>query len=108
MLKDSFILGNDNRALVEAITLFRLQLESGCYLDLDETFYVSSFRWNLVSVSCLDKSDYSYSFGNGKMNFQYSNMIGIGSLVDNLYKLILMSHILMNSCMQVIVVQSIN
>ena len=41
----------------------------------------------MVSVSCLDKFDYSYSFGNGKMNFQYSNMIGIGSLVDNLYKL---------------------
>ena len=81
-------MGNGNKALVEAIALFRLQLESGCYLDLDETFYVSSFRWNLVSVSCLDKSDYSYSFGNGKMTlFQYSNMIGIGFLANNLYKL---------------------
>ena len=33
-------MGNGNKALVEAIALFRLQLESGCYLDLDETFYV--------------------------------------------------------------------
>ena len=31
---------------------------------------------------------YSCSFGNGKMSFfQYSNMVGTSSLVDNLYKL---------------------
>ena len=88
-------MGNGNKALVEVIGLFRLQLEFGCYLDLDKTLYVLSFRWNLVSVSCLDKSDYSYSFGNGKMTiFQYSNMISISSLVGNLYKLdIYVSHI---------------
>ena len=45
-------MGNGNKALVEVIGLFRLHLESGCYLDLDETFYVSSFRRNLVYVSC--------------------------------------------------------
>ena len=88
-------MGNSNKALVDAIGLFRVQLESGCYLDLDETFYVSPFRWNLVFVSHLDKSSYSCSFGNGKMSlFQYSNMIRTGSLVDNLYKLdINVSHI---------------
>ena len=79
---------NGNKAHVEAVGLFRLQLEFGCYLYLDETFYVPSFRWNWVFVYHLDKSGHSYSFGNGKMSlFQYSNMIGIGSLVDNLYKL---------------------
>ena len=88
-------MGNGNKALVEVIGLFRLQLEFGCYLDLYETFYVPSFRWNWVFVSHLDKSGHSYSFGNGKMTlFQYSNMVGIGSLVDNLYKLnINVSHI---------------
>ena len=35
---------NDNKAPIEAFGLFILQLESGCYLDLDETFYVASFR----------------------------------------------------------------
>ena len=59
-------MGNSNKALVDAIGLFRVQLESSCYLDLDETFYVSPFRWNLVFVSHLDKSSYSCSFGNGK------------------------------------------
>ena len=67
-------MGNGNKALVEAIALFRLQLESGCYLDLDETFYVPSFRYNWVFISHLDKSSYSCSFGNGKNSlFQYSN-----------------------------------
>ena len=64
-------------------------------MDLDETFYVPSFKRNLVYVSRLDKSSYSCSFGNGKVSlFQYSNMIGTGSLVDDLYKLdINVSHI---------------
>ena len=31
-------MGNNNKAPVEAIGLFRLQLESSCYLDLDETW----------------------------------------------------------------------
>ena len=59
-------MGNNNKAPVEAIGLFRLQLESSCYLDLDKTFYVLSFRWNLIFVSHLDKSSYSCSFGNWK------------------------------------------
>ena len=88
-------MGNDNKTLVKAIDLFRLQLEFGCYLDLDDTFYVPSIRLNLVSVSRLDKSGYSCSFGHGKMSlFQYLNMISTCSLVDNLYKLdINVSHI---------------
>ena len=81
-------MGNDNKAFVKVIGLFRLQLKSSCYLVLDETFYVPSFRGNLVYVSRLDKFGYSCLFGNGKVSlFQYSNMIGTGSLVGNLYKL---------------------
>ena len=43
----------------------------------------------------MDKSGYSCSLGNGEISlFQYSNMIGISSLVGNLYKLdIYVSHI---------------
>ena len=87
-------MGNGNKAPIEAIGLFRLHLEFGCYLYLDETFLLSS-RKNLVSISRLDKFGYSWSFGNGKISlFQYSNMISTNSLVDNLYKLdINVSHI---------------
>ncbi|RVW97032.1 Retrovirus-related Pol polyprotein from transposon TNT 1-94 [Vitis vinifera] len=57
--------GNGNKAAVNAIGLFRLQLDSGCTLDLEETFVVPSFKRNLISVSCLDKFGYCCSFGNG-------------------------------------------
>ena len=57
--------GNDNKAAVKAIGLFRLQLDSRCTLDLEETFVVPSFRRNLISISCLDKSGYYCSFRNG-------------------------------------------
>ena len=36
--------GNENKAAVKAIGIFRLQLDSGCTLDLEETFVVPSFR----------------------------------------------------------------
>ena len=47
-------MGNDNKAPIETIGLFRLQLEFSCYLDLDDAFYVLSFRWNLVTLVHLE------------------------------------------------------
>ena len=44
-------MGNGNKAPIEAIGLFRLHLEFGCYLDLDETFLSSSRQiWYLFLV----------------------------------------------------------
>ncbi|RVW42708.1 Retrovirus-related Pol polyprotein from transposon TNT 1-94 [Vitis vinifera] len=57
--------GNGNKVAVKAIGLFRLQLDCGCTLDLEETFVVPSFRRDLISVSCLDKFGYCCSFRNG-------------------------------------------
>ena len=80
--------GNGNKAAVKAIGIFRLQLDSGCTLDLEETFVVLSFKWNLISVSCLDKYGYYCSFRNGMVSLYInSNVIGTGSLTDKLYKL---------------------
>ena len=59
-------------------------------MDLNETYVVPSFRWNLVYISILDKFGYTCSFGNNKFSlFQNSNLVGTGSLsyVDNLYML---------------------
>ena len=36
--------GNGNKAAVKVIGLFRLQLNFGCTLDLEETFVVLLFR----------------------------------------------------------------
>ena len=78
-------LGDDNKVRVDEIAVYRLKLESGYFLDLDETFYVPSFRWNLIFISLLDKAGYSCSFGNKKFSlFQNLNVVGTGSLVDYL------------------------
>ena len=67
---------------------FRLKLKTEFYLDLFETFVVLSFRRNLISISSLDKFGFSCSFGNNKVSlYQNSNLIGFGSLIDNLYML---------------------
>ena len=81
-------MGDGKAIQVEAIGNFRLLLKTGCYLDLNETFVVPSFRRNLVSISSLDKFGISCSFGNNKVSlFQNSKLIGTGSLIDNLYML---------------------
>jgi hypothetical protein len=43
--------GDDNKAEVEAIGYFRLLLRTGLYLNLFDTFVVSSFIRNLISIS---------------------------------------------------------
>lgn len=86
-------MADGNIVAVEAIGTFRLCSTSGFYLDLLETFYVPSFRRNLVSVSRLDKSGYFCSFGDNKVSLFYnSNNICSGHLVDNLYRLDLNSY----------------
>ena len=82
--------GDGKKVKVEAIRTFRLLLNYGTYLDLNETYVVPSFQRNLVSISILDKFGYTCSFGNNKFSlFQNSNLVGTGSLsyVDNLYML---------------------
>ena len=65
-----------------------IDADSGFILILENTFIVPSFRRNLISVSCLDKSGYLCSFGNETFSlFQNSKVIGTGSLIDKLYKL---------------------
>nr|CAN67457.1 hypothetical protein VITISV_039473 [Vitis vinifera] len=53
--------GNDKKAEVKTIGIFRLQLNFGCTLDLEETL-------NLIYVSCLDKCGYNCSFRNEMYN----------------------------------------
>ena len=80
--------GNGNKAAVKVVGLFRLQLDSGCTLDLKETFVVPTFRRNLISISCLDKCECCCSFRKGMVSlYLNSSIIGTGSLTDKLYKL---------------------
>ena len=60
--------GDGKKVEVEAIGIFRLLLKYGTYLDLNETFVVSSYRRNLVSISVLENFGYSCFFGNNKFS----------------------------------------
>ncbi|RDX86466.1 hypothetical protein CR513_32196, partial [Mucuna pruriens] len=86
--KRFIFVGDDNKVAVEAIGTFILQLKTRYYLDLFETFVVSSFRRNLISISILDKFGFSCFFGNNKVSlYQNSNIVRSDSLIDNLYML---------------------
>ena len=82
-----FIYVGDGKSVeVEAIGHFRLLLTIVIYLDLKETFIVSSFRRNLVSISVLDKLDYTCSFGKSQFSLYLNSNIGLSGF-NNLYML---------------------
>ncbi|KAK3005947.1 hypothetical protein RJ639_016733 [Escallonia herrerae] len=84
------LVGNGEKAQVEAVGTLCLVLESGFNLDLVDTVYVPSMTRNLISVSRLDAYGYSFKFENkGFSLFLYSRVIGSGLLEGNLYKLLL-------------------
>lgn len=80
--------GNGKKMKVKVIGVFRLYLGINVYLELENIFVVSLFRWNLIYVTFLDKSGNFCSFENGIFNiFWNSVQISIGSLIDKLNKL---------------------
>ncbi|KAK3032791.1 hypothetical protein RJ639_035894 [Escallonia herrerae] len=84
------LVGNGEKAQVEAVGTLCLVLESGFNLDLVDTVYVPRMTRNLISVSRLDAYGYSFKFENkGFSLFLYSRLIGSGLLEENLYKLLL-------------------
>ena len=81
-------MGNRVKTLVKAIGTYRLILDTGRHLDLLETCYVPSLLRNLISLSTLDKTEYSFNFDNGCFSlFKHNYLIGTDTLCDNLYKL---------------------
>jgi len=95
IVTETWIYVGDTKSVeVETIMHFRLLLllllllSTGFYLDLKDTFVVSSFRRNLISISYLDKFNYLCSFGNNVFNLSLNSyIVGTSSLLtyDNLY-----------------------
>ncbi|CAH8267188.1 unnamed protein product [Arabidopsis lyrata] len=80
----SIHLANGIPVHVEAIAHFRLCFSSSCFLDLKDTFFVPSFRRNLVSVSYLDRSGYSCLTENGTVTLSLNSVcIGTRKLLEN-------------------------
>lgn len=81
-------MGNRVKAPVQAIKTYHLVLDNGRHLDLFETYYVPSVSKNVVSLSKLDKTGYSFNFGKGCFILStHNHLIGYGILCDGLYKL---------------------
>jgi hypothetical protein len=75
--------GDGNKAKVEAIGYFKILLNTRFYLDLYKIFVVLSFRWNLISISSLDKNGFSYKFENRNFSlFLESKLVGFGKIFD--------------------------
>ena len=81
-------MGNIVKAPAKVIGTYHLILDIGHHLDLLETCYVPSLSRNLAAFSELDKTVYSFNFGNGYFSlFKHNYLIGTCTLCDNLYKL---------------------
>ena len=82
--------GNNEKADVIFVGDVILILDSGFRLMLKDTFYVPSFRRNLVSISCLDMYDYSFEIKNNVISlFLNSNKVGCCFMSNGLYRLCL-------------------
>ena len=76
-------MGDGNKIAVEAIGVHKLRLDSDFVLDLDETLYVTSFRWNLIFILLLDRSDFTVTLGNEMVSlFFKSKIVGTRILID--------------------------
>jgi hypothetical protein len=83
---------------VELVGDVSIVLDSGFELVLKNTFYVPSFRRNLISISLLDELGFCFTFGSRKISMALnSQIVGCGILVDGLYKLTLTSDIVASS-----------
>ena len=76
------------RSHVKNVGTCRIVLESRFILDLVDTFYVSSYSRNLISISKLDKFGFAFKFENSKLIIMKNSMnIGSAYMCDGLYRL---------------------
>ena len=79
---------NRVKALVKAIKTYCLILDIGYQLDFFQTLYIPFVSRNLVSLSKLDTTEYSFKFRNECFSlFKHNHFIGYGILCDGLFKL---------------------
>ena len=73
---------------VEGVGTYRLVLQTGYMLDLEKTFYISSFSKNLVFVSRLAPQGFDFQFKDVSfLIIKDSVPIGSGKLTYGLYSL---------------------
>jgi len=75
------------KARIEGIRTYRLILDTGYHLDLENCLYVPECARNLVSVSRLDMLGFYIKFENRTFHLCKDNKCyGFGTLIDSLYR----------------------
>ena len=90
-------LSSNVRIDVQAMRDVTLILGSNCYLKLKNCLYVPKSRKNLISISNLNKYDYSVYFNKRFLLKKYNSFISSSPLVDHLY---LITPISLLSCVE--------
>ena len=81
-------MGNKVKGPIEAVRAYCLNLDIEYHLDLLEILYVPSLSRNLVSLSNLNVTGYSFNFDNECFSLlKHNNIIGTDILCNDLYKL---------------------
>ena len=107
---ERYIFVGDGKSVeVEAIGHFRLLLGTGFYLGLKDTFIAQSFRWNLVSISVLDKFGYHCSFENNQFGLSLNSNIVVllHSVFMTIFICLTRLHHIIKSCLWIHMVQNI-
>ena len=73
--ESKLVASNNEEVDVEFIGVICLNLAFGFKLVLNNTFYVLSFRRNLVFVSILDKEGYAFEFKNSSINLSFNSKL---------------------------------
>ena len=80
--------GNGARVAAVAVGTYSLCLPTGVVLELRDCLYVPSATRNLISISRLVMDGYKFIFESNVCSiYLRNNLIGYGSLIDNLYHL---------------------
>lgn len=61
--------GNNAKVEVKLVGVVSLKLKFGYELFLNDTFYVPTFRRNLISVPVLDKAGFEFNIANSRVKF---------------------------------------
>ena len=81
-------MGDGTRVQVDFLEVVRLQLSTRNFLDLQDVAYIPLIKRNLISIPILDRLEYNFLFGIGKVKlYQDSLLIDTRVLCGNLYRL---------------------
>lgn len=101
--KSLIYMGNNDRAAVEGIGNWILNLDSGIKLILEECLYAPTVRRNLFSISRLEKCGFEFDFGNGRFLMSLNGDVVLsGFRYNDMYKIHLNGNEIYNvekSCM---------